>query len=72
MSTKQSKKLSVLESITNTAIGLISSYMIQLTVFPWFNIHMSHATNIKITLIFFVASFFRSYLIRRFFNTIKS
>ena len=65
---KQSKKHSVFESIVNTIIGLVSSYVVQLIVFPLYGIKISHSTNIQITLIFFIISFTRSYLIRRAFN----
>lgn len=65
---KQSKKHSVFESIVNTIIGLVSSYVIQLIVFPLYGIKISHSTNLQITLIFFIISFTRSYLIRRAFN----
>lgn len=65
---KQSKKHSVFESIINTIIGLVSSYVVQLIVFPLYGIKISHSTNLQITLIFFIISFTRSYLIRRAFN----
>ncbi|WP_456237516.1 DUF7220 family protein [Flavobacterium facile] len=65
---KQSKKLSILESVTNTIVGLVVSYLIQLYMFPKFGIKISHTTNIQITLMFFVASFARSYFVRRIFN----
>lgn len=69
---KQSKKHSVLETITNTIIGLVVSYLLQLTIFPLYGIKISHNTNIQITFIFFVVSFGRSYLIRRIFNKLHS
>ena len=69
---KQSKKLSAIESIANTLIGLVVSYIVQLLVFPLYDIEISHSTNIQITLIFFVISFVRSYLLRRFFNKLKN
>mgnify|MGYP001576346367 FL=1 len=69
---KQSKKHSVLETITNTIIGLVVSYLVQLTIFPLYGIKISHNTNIQITFIFFVVSFGRSYLIRRIFNKLHS
>lgn len=66
--TKQSKKHSIFESIANTIIGLVSSYLVQLMVFPLYGIKISHSTNIQITLIFFIISFTRSYVVRRAFN----
>lgn len=64
----QSKKHSTLEGFTNAVIGIMVSYVTQLLVFPLFGIHVSHETNGAITLIFFLISFTRSYLVRRWFN----
>jgi uncharacterized protein YacL len=68
---KQSKRLSLIESIANTSIGLIVSFLVQLLIFPHFGIIVSHETNLYITLIFFVVSFARGYIIRRVFNRIR-
>ncbi len=65
---KQSKKHSAFESITNTIIGLVTSYLVQLLIFPLYGINVSHSTNLQITLIFFAISFTRSYVVRRTFN----
>ena len=68
----QSKKHSAIESITNVIIGLIISFLIQLIIYPFLNIKVSINQNIFITFVFFIASFIRSYVIRRMFNKIKS
>jgi uncharacterized protein YacL len=67
---KQSKKHSAIESIINVIIGLLTSFLIQLVLYPLLNIPVTFSQNIIITLVFFVASFIRGYLIRRFFNKI--
>ncbi|MEY3501766.1 MAG: hypothetical protein RL308_3439 [Bacteroidota bacterium] len=67
---KQSKKHSAIESIINVMIGLLTSFLIQLVLYPLLNIPVTFSQNIIITLVFFVASFIRGYLIRRFFNKI--
>ena len=69
---KQSKKLSAIESIINVIAGLIISFLIQLWIYPFLNIKVNLEQNIFITFIFFVVSFFRSYVIRRIFNNIKN
>ncbi len=69
---KQSKKLSAIESIVNVIAGLIISFLIQLWIYPFLNIKVNLEQNIFITFIFFVVSFFRSYVIRRIFNNIKN
>ena len=68
----QSKKLSVIESITNIIIGLVTSFLIQLIIYPLLNIKVSINQNILITAVFFIVSFIRGYLIRRLFNKIKN
>jgi hypothetical protein len=67
---KQSKKHSLIESIINVMIGMIISFLIQLVLYPMLNIPVTFSQNIIITLVFFIASFIRGYLIRRFFNKI--
>lgn len=65
---KQTKKLSLLESITNTVVGLLTSFLIQIIIYPLMNIPVTISQNIIITLVFFVASIVRGYIIRRIFN----
>jgi len=64
----QSKKYSLIESITNTFIGFIISLMIQLAIYPIMNIPVKFHQNIIITFVFTGASILRGYLIRRYFN----
>jgi len=66
----QSKKHSVLESITNVIVGLIVSFLIQLWIYPLLKIPVTLNQNIIITLVFFLASFIRGYVVRRIFNAI--
>lgn len=64
----QSKKHSIIESITQTLIGLITSLLIQLILYPLLNITVTFSQNLIITFVFFVASIIRGYLVRRIFN----
>jgi len=64
----QSKKHSIIESITQTLIGLITSLLIQLILYPLLNIPVTFSQNLIITFVFFVASIIRGYLVRRIFN----
>lgn len=68
----QTKKQSVIESLTNIIVGLITSFLIQLVIYPILDIPVSLNQNIIITIVFFVASFLRGYLLRRFFNKIHN
>jgi hypothetical protein len=67
---KQTKKLSFMESLTQTVIGLVTSFMIQIVIYPILNIEVSLNQNIIITLVFFIASIIRGYIVRRLFNKI--
>lgn len=64
----QSKKYSIIESVTNTVIGLVTSFLIQLIIYPLLDIPVSINQNIIITLVFLIVSIIRGYLIRRLFN----
>jgi hypothetical protein len=66
----QSKKHSAIESIINVFVGLITSFLIQLVLYPMLNIPVTFSQNLIITFVFFIVSFIRGYLIRRFFNKI--
>ena len=67
---KQTKKQSIIESVTNTVVGLLTSFLIQLVIYPILEIPVSIGQNVIITLVFFIASILRGYVIRRFFNKI--
>jgi hypothetical protein len=64
----QSKKHSLIESITSTVLGLAMSFLIQLIIYPALNISVTLSQNVIITAVFFIASILRGYLIRRTFN----
>jgi len=64
----QNKKLSLIESLVQTFVGLVISFCIQLVIYPILNIPVSFGQNVIITAVFFVASILRGYVIRRFFN----
>ena len=66
----QSKKLSIVEAVSNTLIGLLTSFIIQIIIYPILNIEVSINQNIIITFVFFIASIIRGYLVRRLFNKI--
>ena len=67
----QSKKKSIIESVTNTTIGLVTSFLIQIILYPFMGIPVTFSQNIIITIVFFLASIVRGYLVRRFFNKVK-
>ncbi len=67
----QSKKLSLIESVTNTVIGLVTSFIIQILIYDYLNIPVTFKQNIIITIIFFIVSIIRGYAIRRYYNSKK-
>jgi hypothetical protein len=67
----QSKKQSLIETITQTVVGLAVSVCIQAIVYPLMGIPVRLNQNLVITIIFFLASLLRGYLLRRVFNKSK-
>jgi len=65
---KQSKKLSLIESISQTFIGLGTSILIQVILYPIMGIPVTFKQNLIITFVFFTVSIIRGYLVRRIFN----
>jgi hypothetical protein len=67
----QSRCMSMIEVATNITIGLVVSFISQIAVFKLYDIHISVTQNVEITIWFTVISIIRSYLIRRWFNSMK-
>jgi len=63
----QTKTFSAIEAVTNTVVGLGASFLIQLLLYPIMGIPVSLKQNVIITIVFFIASFLRGYLLRRVF-----
>jgi uncharacterized protein YacL len=64
----QTKKQSVIETTVNIVVGIITSFLIQLWIYPLLNIPVTFQQNLIITTVFIVVSFIRGYAIRRVFN----
>lgn len=64
----QTKKQSIIESIFQTLIGLLTSILIQLIIYPAMGIPVTFTQNLIITAVFFIVSIIRGYFIRRLFN----
>ena len=65
---RQTKRKSLIESIAQTLIGLITSILIQFILYPIMGIPVTIFQNIIITLVFFIVSIVRGYLVRRLFD----
>lgn len=64
----QTKKHSIIESITQTIIGLGTSILIQVILYPIMGIPVTFSQNLIITAVFFIVSIIRGYFIRRYFS----
>jgi len=68
----QTKLHSIIESITQTLIGLLTSILIQIVLYPLLGIPVTFKQNLIITCVFFAVSIVRGYIIRRLFNKQKN
>ena len=67
----QSKVMSLVESLTNVAVGILVSLASQLVIFKAYDIRIAFADNVMITLWFTVISVVRSFALRRVFNGLR-
>ena len=65
----QTKKDSLIESLTSTTIGIIIGIVLNLTILPMFGYPVSLSDSLWISLIFTAVSVIRSYVVRRIFNS---
>lgn len=68
----QSKKHSLIEAITNTAVGFGISLLSIFIILPLVGIESTPGKNGVITLYFTVISIVRGYVLRRVFNRVKT
>lgn len=64
----QTRKQSLVETITTTAIGYCVALVTQLVVFPLYGLPIEMHQNMQIAAIFTGVSLVRGYFVRRFFN----
>jgi hypothetical protein len=67
---KQSRKMSLIEAVTNVAVGYGVAVVTQIIVFPWFGLEAALGEHMAIGMAFVVVSLARSYLLRRLFALI--
>ena len=68
---KQSRFMSLVESVANVFLGYGLAVMTQILIFPIFGLHTTLAQNLKMGAVFTVVSVARSYLLRRLFDAIR-
>ncbi len=64
----QSRFMSLVEALTNIAVGYGVAVLMQILVFPLFGLHATFGENLMIGGLFTVASLARAYVLRRLFN----
>jgi hypothetical protein len=65
---KQTRTASLVEALTNVAVGFVVAMLTQLTVFPLFAIEAGLQEHMSIATAFTVVSLLRSYALRRAFE----
>lgn len=68
---KQSRAMSLVESITNVVVGYVLAIATQVVVFPWFGIGTGLIEHLTIGLAFVGVSLVRGYVLRRLFEAIR-
>lgn len=67
----QSRRMSLVESITNVVVGLLVSVLFLELVLPLWGVQLAVSSNVVISLLFTVISLARSYLLRRLFESFR-
>jgi hypothetical protein len=66
--TAQSRRMSLIEAITNVAVGYALAVGTQIIVPPWFGLHPSIGDNLALGGIFTTISLIQGYALRRLFE----
>ena len=68
---RQSRRMSMAESLTNVAVGYGIAVATQIAVFPLFGLEVRLSDNLAMGAIFTGVSILRSYSLRRLFEAIR-
>ncbi|WP_108483934.1 DUF7220 family protein [Oceaniglobus ichthyenteri] len=68
---KQSRLMSLVESVVNVIVGYGVAVVTQILIFPIFGLHTTLAQNLKMGAIFSFVSIARSFVLRRLFERIR-
>ena len=68
---KQSRAMSLVESVANVVVGYGVAVVTQILIFPIFGLHTTLAQNMKMGAIFSFVSIARSFALRRLFEAIR-
>ena len=65
----QSKKQSLIETLTSVFVGWLIGVILNLTVLPLFDYNITVVDSLWVSLIFTAVSVIRGYIIRRWFSS---
>ena len=68
---KQSRLMSMVESLANVLVGYVVAVVTQMAVFPLFGLAVTVTENLLIGMIFTAVSIVRSYALRRGFEALR-
>ena len=68
---KQTRLMSLVESVANVIVGYGVAVVTQILIFPIFGLHTTLAQNLKMGAIFAIVSIARSFALRRVFEAIR-
>jgi len=68
---KQSRAMSLVESVANVIVGYGVAVVTQILIFPIFGLHTTLAQNLKLGAAFTLISLARSFALRRLFERIR-
>ena len=65
----QTKKQSLIETLTSVFVGWLIGVILNLTILPLFDYNITVVDSLWVSLIFTAVSVVRGYIIRRWFNS---
>ena len=68
---KQSRRMSLVEAVTNVVVGFAVALLTQIIVFPLFDVAVTLGENVALGSLFTLASICRSFVLRRVFEAIR-
>lgn len=68
---RQSRRMSLVESLANVAVGYGIAVATQAVVFPWFGLKASFEDNLLLGAVFSAVSVARSFVLRRLFERLR-
>jgi hypothetical protein len=68
---KQSRLMSLVESLANVIVGYGVAVVTQILIFPVFGLHTTLGQNLAMGGVFTIVSLARSFLLRRLFEAIR-